>query len=302
MQVLPSQDWEVSTSEFGRLLEGVVGRGADQCGMGRAAARRLWGDLVEGGWLEAAKPSSGSSPMSLVDLSEIARVWGQYLVPAPFVPSLLARRWDIDAEFLPDQAFTVAVKSMEGSLVPFAGWPGVAWVDAAGSELAIVSPVLGTVDEYAPSLALMRIDSEGSCLRESQKWDLATMWAAEALGGAEFMFAQALEYAKTRKAYGNLIGSYQAVAYLLAEMHRDLEFGRSATLAGAHRGPDGWIALQLASDYAVSILKRVIQVYGGIGYTWELGVHWYLRHSVALRELVRSISVDNTGTAVRHAG
>jgi alkylation response protein AidB-like acyl-CoA dehydrogenase len=285
MQVLPSQDCEQYVTELDHLLSGVVGRGPDQVGKGREAVGRLWPELVSGGWLDVGMTAAGAAPMA--DMLKVARLWGGYLVPAPYVTSVMARRWAAAGDLDEDRVYTVAVGQGTGCLVPFGGWPGVRVLNDLGATKGNADPGSAELDGYAPSLGIARSPSHGSDLSGVQRRELAAVWASEALGGADVMFRECLEYAKSRMAYGRAIGSFQAVAHMFAEIHRDLEFGQSATLAAAAADEaTAWLAAQMASEYAVTVLKRLVQIYGGIGFTWELGLHWYLRHAVALNELV----------------
>lgn len=286
MQVLPSQDCEQYIAELRHLLNGVVGRGPDQVARGHAAADRLWPELVGGGWLDVGATSTGSP---VVDTLEVARLWGRFLVPVPYLTSVMARRWARTAELDDGQAYTVAVNVDAGSLVPFGAWPEVRVINAPSRMGGTGNPGDGGLETYAPALGIVRYSSRGGGLSDAHRRELAAVWASEALGGADTMFQECLAYAKTRTAYGRVIGSFQAVAHMLAEIHRDLEFGQSATLAASAAGPEGWLAAQIASEFAVSALKRLVQIYGGIGFTWELGLHWYLRQAVALNEFVVSL-------------
>ncbi|MBO2447643.1 hypothetical protein J4573_11135 [Actinomadura barringtoniae] len=109
---------------------------------------------------------------------------------------------------------------------------------------------------------------------------------ADVLGAARGAHALACDYAKVREQYGNLIGSYQAVAHPLAEglalIEGSVSVLRHAAWAVDELPPDEAIrAARIAKVYcaraAQSICETAVQVHGGIGNTWDCLVHVYLR-------------------------
>jgi 3-oxochol-4-en-24-oyl-CoA dehydrogenase len=122
----------------------------------------------------------------------------------------------------------------------------------------------------------------------------ATLYAAEAAGVAGWSCATAAEHARTRRQFGQPIGSFQAIKHLCAEMLCRAE--RASVLAwdaarAADDAPDehplaAAAAAAVALDMAVSNAKDCIQVLGGIGFTWEHDAHLYLRRALALRQLL----------------
>jgi alkylation response protein AidB-like acyl-CoA dehydrogenase len=100
----------------------------------------------------------------------------------------------------------------------------------------------------------------------------------------------AVEYAKGRTQFGKPIGSFQAIKHKCADMAVAIESSRAAAYYAA------WALAENAADVskAVSIAKSFcgdsarlvcnegIQIHGGMGFTWELGLHWYLRRAKVL--------------------
>jgi 3-oxochol-4-en-24-oyl-CoA dehydrogenase len=125
--------------------------------------------------------------------------------------------------------------------------------------------------------------------------DLAvTLGAAEASGIAAWCVHTAADYARTRRQFGQSIGSFQAIKHLCATM---LCRSQQATAiaadaaAAADRAPEelpmaAAAAAAIALDAAVDNAKDAIQVLGGIGFTWEHDAHLYLRRALALRQLL----------------
>jgi alkylation response protein AidB-like acyl-CoA dehydrogenase len=122
----------------------------------------------------------------------------------------------------------------------------------------------------------------------------ATLAAAEAAGVATWCVQAATEYARTRHQFGRPIGSFQAVKHLCAGMLGRAELAAASAwdaACAADQAPDelplaAAAAAALALDAAVDNAKDAIQVFGGIGFTWEHDAHLYLRRALALRQLL----------------
>ncbi|UGQ11921.1 acyl-CoA/acyl-ACP dehydrogenase [Yinghuangia sp. ASG 101] len=117
----------------------------------------------------------------------------------------------------------------------------------------------------------------------------AVLSAAESVGAMDADFALAVDYAKTRIAFGRPIGSFQGLKHTLANTGLMLEMckGLVAGAAGAlgSGAPDGAAMAQMArafvSERAVELAHNCFQVFGGIGYTWEHDQHLFLRRLAA---------------------
>ena len=109
--------------------------------------------------------------------------------------------------------------------------------------------------------------------------------AASLLGNAEALLEMTTDYARQRVQFGRPIGSFQAVSHRLADVLVNVEIGRSllygACLSLEERRDDASALVSAAkswlSDAAVHAAEAALQLHGGIGYTWELDVHLYLR-------------------------
>jgi alkylation response protein AidB-like acyl-CoA dehydrogenase len=114
--------------------------------------------------------------------------------------------------------------------------------------------------------------------------------AAELVGLADRMITMAADYAKERKQFGRVIGSFQAVKHLLAGAQVQLEFARPVTYAAAwslaQRTPDASRRASMAKAYAAEAATEAarvsLQVHGAIGYTWECDLHLFLKRAWAL--------------------
>jgi alkylation response protein AidB-like acyl-CoA dehydrogenase len=136
--------------------------------------------------------------------------------------------------------------------------------------------------------------------------------AADCLGACEAMIQQAVAYAGQRKQFDRLIGSFQAVKHMCAEMVAELEPARSLLWYAAHSfdaSPDeaplmACHALAHISEIGREIASVATQVHGGIGWTDEQNLHfWYKRvgmgrHLLGGPELLRERAVALQDLAV----
>jgi alkylation response protein AidB-like acyl-CoA dehydrogenase len=117
----------------------------------------------------------------------------------------------------------------------------------------------------------------------------AVALAAESTGVAQRTLDMAVAYAKDRQQFGRPIGAYQAVSHRCAQMLLETENSRSAVYGAAWAAdsdPDALpLAASMAKAYASDAGWRVpdasIQVHGGIGFTWEHDLHFFLKRGRA---------------------
>jgi alkylation response protein AidB-like acyl-CoA dehydrogenase len=111
--------------------------------------------------------------------------------------------------------------------------------------------------------------------------------AAEMLGGAQTILDMSVAYAKDRVQFGKPIGSFQAVKHRCADMLVDVEGMRSsaywAAWAIGASDADASVAASTAKIWGSDASKRVmasgLQVHGGIGFTWEHDLHFFLKRA-----------------------
>jgi alkylation response protein AidB-like acyl-CoA dehydrogenase len=118
--------------------------------------------------------------------------------------------------------------------------------------------------------------------------------AADTLGAAQVMLDKAVDYAKERRQFGRVIGSFQAVKHLCAEMAAELEPCRSlvwyaayafdsapgeASLMAAH-------AKALTSEVGRFVARTSTEVHGGMGITDLLGLHFWFKRIGLNRQLL----------------
>ena len=113
--------------------------------------------------------------------------------------------------------------------------------------------------------------------------------AAESTGIAQRTMEMAVEYAKDRQQFGRPIGSYQAVSHRCAQMLLETENARSAVYGAAWAADAepaslaraASMAKAYASDAGWRVPDASIQVHGGIGFTWEHDLHFFLKRGRA---------------------
>ncbi|TSD56662.1 acyl-CoA dehydrogenase family protein [Variovorax sp. KBS0712] len=118
--------------------------------------------------------------------------------------------------------------------------------------------------------------------------------AADTLGAGEAMIGQAVAYAKERRQFGRVIGSFQAVKHLCAEMAAALEPGRALVWYAAHAFdalPEEAALLAAhakshLSETGTFVARTATEVHGGMGITDLLGLHYWFKRIGFNRQLL----------------
>jgi len=107
---------------------------------------------------------------------------------------------------------------------------------------------------------------------------------SQALGIAQGAFDQALEYAKNREQFGKPISSFQGLQWMLADMHTQIEAARLMIYRAAYLkdndmpyGKEAAMGKLFASETAMSVTTKAVQIFGGYGYTREYPVERMMR-------------------------
>jgi alkylation response protein AidB-like acyl-CoA dehydrogenase len=117
--------------------------------------------------------------------------------------------------------------------------------------------------------------------------------AAENAAGVRHVLEVTAAYARERVAFGRPIGAYQAIKHALADMLGQAEAAAAAVLYAAWalaeedaRAPlAAAMAKAYSSDAYVEAAHRSIQIFGAIGFTWEMPNHLYLKRARANAEM-----------------
>ena len=137
---------------------------------------------------------------------------------------------------------------------------------------------------------------EGATLGDAAlatRWrrDGALLTAALQLGIAETTLELAVEYAKKREQFDRPIASFQAIKHLAADMYVRLECARAAVYAAGATCDDAAIggaeravssARIVAGEAALKNARACVQIYGGMGFTWEMPPHYFLKRALVL--------------------
>jgi alkylation response protein AidB-like acyl-CoA dehydrogenase len=139
--------------------------------------------------------------------------------------------------------------------------------------------------------ALLGTEGQGHATLERAIGRGVLALCAEAVGAMETAKTATLDYLRTRKQFGTLIGSFQALQHRMADLLLEIEQARSAVInaAAAIDGTDR-VARERALSAAKFSIGRIgalvaeesIQMHGGIGMTWELPLPHYAKRLVMI--------------------
>ena len=108
--------------------------------------------------------------------------------------------------------------------------------------------------------------------------------AAQSVGVAQGCLDEAVKYAKERKQFGKPIASFQAISFMLADMGTKVEAARLLTYQAAFLENEGLpygkasaMAKLFASEAAMEVTTRAVQIFGGYGYTRDYPVERFMR-------------------------
>jgi alkylation response protein AidB-like acyl-CoA dehydrogenase len=243
--------------------------------------RAMWDELAEAGAFSLREIDLG-----LADAAVVFEELGRAVVPGPLIGSALAADG------------TVAAVAERGRLVAHLdAVDAVFLLDDAGVLKVAPADVRATHVEHPldPLTPMWRMDGGPDGERiggpdEAARWrtEGTLLTAAFQLGLAGAVIDLAVDYARERKQFDRPIGSFQAVKHILADMLVRAEVARAAVYAAAvtldtPEVGDGPRALAgaklLAGEAAIANGKACIQVHGGVGFTWEVPAHLYLKRA-----------------------
>ena len=282
-----------------------------------------WAKMAGAGWFglclheENGGAEAGAVYASLL-VTEVARA----ALPAPVLGTLLAGQqletYGADPGLLAGiAAGEVRVAPLlRSDLTGFAdgaetpGGAALAW-DAAGADFAVSVPdgsahllagpsggidltraVRAPLAEPPASPRHVDCRAPGEPERARLTAFALAMLTADLLGTMEAAHAAAVSHAKTRIQFGAPIGSFEAIGDLAAEGKVLIEATRSAAWYAAWsvdaQAPRqalraGRVAKAFASRAAVEVCDAAVQIFGGIGFTWEFPAHVWLRRAHASR-------------------
>jgi hypothetical protein len=288
-----------------RQLHNAAARLADNLGPGSV---HDLGDADRVARLELAVDATGwrslrSDGASGVEAAIVGEEFGRGLVDVPFLGPVLADDLcrhvacedrlctiAVDGEAADARGIRRAVSLQQNKVLS-----GTIGLPISGADLTRTNAeVLGSLD------VLGELPDE-----VVERWSALALvlTCADLVGTARGAHKLASDYAKIREQYGRPIGSYQAVAHLLAAglalIEGSVSVLRHAAWAVDELIPDEAVrAARIAKAYCAPAARTVcetsVQVHGGIGNTWECLAHIYLRRALASTELfpVRLEEID----------
>lgn len=269
--------------------------------------RQLWQELAEMGVFGlCVAEEQGGAGLGWIEAMVVFEELGRSLVPGPLAATFLA------AQHLPEAANgEAAVTMLEAEARPvmvehpdFADLlavidgEAVRIVDWSSQKLA--SPDEATsLDPLTPVIRLeeecfyRQLEASSTLDGEAALWRLqgAALVAAQQLGIAAGATVSAVSYAQERKQFDKPIGQFQAVKHLCSDMLTSVEVARAAVYyAGALLDDPAFGDVQravsaarlMASEAANLCGRNCVQIHGGMGYTWEMDAHLYLKRAWVL--------------------
>jgi len=132
--------------------------------------------------------------------------------------------------------------------------------------------------------------------------------AADTLGAGERMLEMAVAYSKERKQFGRIIGSFQAVKHMCAEMAAGLEPCRALVWYAAHAFDSFPAEARLMAAHAKAhtseigrhVARTATEVHGGMGFTDLLGLHYWFKRIGFNRQVLGSPERARHDAALAH--
>jgi alkylation response protein AidB-like acyl-CoA dehydrogenase len=257
-----------------------------------------WRTLAELGIFGLNLPeAAGGTGLGMADAVIVFEELGRALVPGPLVATFLA------AGLVPGAEDGGAVVTMLDADEPI----GVVEHLVSATHVVVIddglfllpadrltaTPAAIPLDPLTPVASVSEAPSPGERIgsaADAARWRLrgAALTAALQVGVAKGGLDLAVRHAKERTQFGRPVGSFQAVKHLLADSLVRIDLARAAILVAAltiddPRAGDPAAAVSvakiLADDAATTGGRTCVQVHGGMGFTWEVLAHLYLKRA-----------------------
>jgi alkylation response protein AidB-like acyl-CoA dehydrogenase len=269
-----------------------------------------WKEMSELGWAGIfIDEEHGGQGLGIVELVILMEELGYALAPVPFLSNAAAglalqvagtdeqkERW-LPGIASGEARGTVGIlRDGEARLVPDADSAEVIVLISPGGSTSVVEAAAAEIEPFETMdrtrrFARVRADGGeplgGDHLAAADR--IVTALSAETVGVAQKAMEMAVEYARDRKQFGRPIGSYQAVSHRCAQMLLEVEGSRSGAYYAAwcaDAEPDSLpaaasMAKAYSSDAGWRVCGSSLQVHGGIGFTWEHDLHFFLKRAKA---------------------
>jgi alkylation response protein AidB-like acyl-CoA dehydrogenase len=266
----------------------------------------IWSEMCELGWPGIAiAEEHGGQGLGVVELVILLEETGYALAPSPLISNAFAGgviaaagsdeqrgRWlpgiasgeERGAAQLSNEPAPIVGAAGGSAVLVLADGEGAKLVPTAEAELERI-PLIDSTRAY------FRVSANGG---DPLPGEIApavaagtVALAAESVGVAQRALDIAVSYAKEREQFGRPIGAYQAVSHRLADMLWEVEEARSLSYYAAwcaDARPESLplaasMAKARASDAASAVTHQAIQTLGGIGFTWEHDIHFFLKRA-----------------------
>ena len=289
MDLEPTDDQVALVDELRRFLAARVPRPAP-------ADRSLWDELAAMGVLGLPVPeAAGGVGLGWAEAVLAFQALGRAAVAGPLVATAAATALGV-AEgvtgIVPQvhegqPAFVEHLDLLDSLLV--VGDDGVRRVAPPRDD---ARPVERPLDPFTPVAVVDRLPAGGAVGDAAASHRLrrhaALLAAAQQVGLADAAVTLATGHAGEREQFGRPIGSFQAVKHLLADAAVAVEVARAAVDAAAVTADEPAVDRAVASARVVAssaghrATTTCVQVHGGMGYTWELDAHRYLKRVLVL--------------------
>jgi alkylation response protein AidB-like acyl-CoA dehydrogenase len=232
-----------------------------------------WDEMVELGWPDVL------DELGMVELAVIAEELGYALAPTPLQSHWAAKMVDPSI----GGRGTVGIRTAGGWLVPHLDSADIVFL--GGQRVSDLTGV--KVEALDPTRPLFRVEADGGDAPVDDRH--LVLLAAENVGVAQRALEMSVAYASERKQFGRPIGTNQAVSHRCAQMLLEVEGARALVYNAAwalEHDPDAAplasaMAKAWASDAGPRVVASAIQVHGGIGFTWEHDLHFFLKRAEA---------------------
>jgi alkylation response protein AidB-like acyl-CoA dehydrogenase len=322
MDFEPTDDQVALRTELRRFLAERVTPEARRAIMDRPGAvdRDLWRALGGMGTFALTLPEdAGGVGLGLADATLVFEELGRAAVPGPLIGTFMAARLAADGVEVAGRA--AAGEAVVG-LTPAGSPAFVEHLDALDALLVVGDggvtpiepptggrPVARPLDPLTPvhvldDLPVGRPLPGGAALAGQVRAEAGLLAAALQVGLADGAVALATSYAGQRTQFGRVIGSFQAVKHRLADAQVGVEVARAAVQAAgveiddaaavddadaggdpaaAHRARRAVDVARIVASRSADVATRAcVQVHGGMGYTWELDAHLFLKRALVL--------------------
>ncbi|TMK75795.1 MAG: acyl-CoA dehydrogenase [Actinobacteria bacterium] len=273
----------------------------------------LWKEICELGWPGIAiAEEHGGQGLGMVELAILSEELGYACAATPFLSNASAgifieragsdeqrERW-LGGVATGEERGAAAFEPRSNDLVPDAEGAAVLVLNDGDQAVAVAAgdADIATVELIDATRSYARVSASGGDPLpgdvEAAADRSVVALAAELTGIAQRALEIAVDYAKERQQFDRPIGAYQAVSHRCAGMLYDTEEARSLTYYAAWAADAEPESLPLAasmakaraSDAAWRVTNDALQVLGGIGFTWEHDLHFFLKRAKVGGELL----------------